>query len=509
MYSMKKIIPTTLTVLHSRKFFLIVVGLLVIQAAWLALTARYPMAFDENFHFGIIKLYAHQWSPFFLSTPPDSAAYGDLVRNPSYLYQYLMSFPYRFLTLFIHNETAQIIILRFVNIGLFVAGLFAFRRLLLRLRITPAIAHVSLLMLVTIPVVPFLAGQINYDNLLFLLIPIVTLLTLTCAQTLLQSGHLPAKTFITLLVLCMLSSLVKYAFLPIFLALMLYLIALIIYRKLHKTILSSSVHSFRGLKTTTKVILIVSLIVAGGLFLERYGINIVKYHSLQPDCAKIETLDQCLQYGPWARNYTIKANNEAAGGMVPLDPAPKLFLASWVIGMVHRLYFAINYDYVNYYGLPVPIVLAAVIGTIGLILCVIFCRRIFRTNPHLLLIALVVTVYVLSLLYVNYTDYLKFKTMLAINGRYLILILPFLFAFLAMAYGAFIQRVVHKRAATYKVSLVVVVLLLSLQGGGVLTYIIRSDKGWYWPNQTVITVNTSVKKALSPLILGADHRTRA
>lgn len=506
---MKQIIPIALAILRSKKFFLVVVGLLVIQAAWLALTARYPMAFDENFHFGIIKLYAHQWSPFFLSTPPNSAAYGDLVRNPSYLYQYLMSFPFRFITLFIHNETAQIIILRFLNIGLFAAGLFAFRRLLLRLRVTPAITHVSLLMLVIIPVVPFLAGQINYDNLLFLLIPIVTLLTVTCAQTLLQSGHLPAKTFMSLLVLCMLSSLVKYAFLPIFLALMLYLIALIIYRKLHKTIIKSSVHSFHSLTTTTKVVLIVSLVIAGGLFLERYGINIAKYHSLQPDCAKIETLDQCLQYGPWARNYTIKATNEAAGGMVPLDPAPNLFLPDWVAGMIHRLYFAINYDYINYYGLPVPIALAAVVGAIGIILFIIFCRSIFRTNPHLLLIALIMVVYVLSLLYVNFTDYLKFKTLLAINGRYLILVLPFLFAFLAMAYSAFINRIARRRAATYKVGLVVVVLLLSLQGGGVLTYIIRSDKGWYWPNQTVTNVNTSVKKAISPLIFGADHRTRA
>lgn len=506
---MNNVIPTIMRVLRSRKFFLIVVALLVLQAAWLALTARYPMAFDENFHFGIIKLYAHQWSPFFATAPPNSAAYGDLVRNPSYLYQYLMSFPYRFIALFIHNETAQIIILRFLNIGLFVAGLYAFRKVLLRLHVTPAITHISLLMLVLIPVVPFLAGQINYDNLLFLLIPIVTLLTLSCARSLVKTGHLPAKTFIALLVVCMLSSLVKYAFLPIFLALMAYLVALIIYRKLHKTVLKHSIHSFRSLTTTTKILLIVSLVVAGGLFLERYGVNIVKYHSLQPDCAKIETLDQCLQYGPWARNYTIKANNEAAGGMVPLDPAPKFFLASWVVGMVHRLYFAINYDYINYYGLPVPIALAAVLGTIGVILFIIFCHTLFRTNRQLLLIALITVVYTLSLLYVNYTDYLKFKTMLAINGRYLILVLPFMFAFLAMAYSTFISRMARKRADAYKVGLVVVTLLLTLQGGGVLTYIIRSDASWYWPNQTVKTVNTSVKRAVSPLIIGAQHRTRA
>ncbi|MGC1177032.1 MAG: hypothetical protein WA843_03080, partial [Candidatus Saccharimonadales bacterium] len=40
-------------------FFWGVVGLLVAQAAWIALSGRYPMAFDEDFHLGIIRLYAH------------------------------------------------------------------------------------------------------------------------------------------------------------------------------------------------------------------------------------------------------------------------------------------------------------------------------------------------------------------------------------------------------------------------------------------------------------------
>lgn len=509
---MKKIIPIALKIIRSRKFFLIIVGLLVLQATWIALSARYPMAFDENFHFGIIKIYAHQLSPFFASAPPDSAAYGDLVRNPSYLYQYLMSFPYRFIALFIHSEAIQVIILRFINIGLFAAGLFAFRKLLLRLRISPGITNLSLLMLVCIPVVPFLAGQINYDNLLFLLIPIITLLALTCGQSISKTGHLPAVSFITLLVMCMLSSLVKYAFLPIFLALMAYLIIIVIYRKNHKIVFARTWQSFRSLKTWTKIILIISLVVAGGLFAERYGVNLIKYHSLQPDCAKIETLDQCLQYGPWGRNYTIKANlqaAEAAGDSITPDPSGILFLPNWVAGMVHRLYFAINYDYINYYGLPIPIGLAAVIGFVGIILFAIFCRSMFRNNRQLFLIALVSIVYILSLLYVNYTDYLKFKTMLAINGRYLILVLPFVFAFLAIAYRAFIDRVTRKHAATYKVGLMTIVLLLTLQGGGVLTFIIRSDTGWYWKNQTVINANTSVKKAISPLIVGASHRVKA
>jgi hypothetical protein len=286
-------------------------------------------------------------------------------------------------------------------------------------------------------------------------------------------------------------------------------VAVTVFHGKHKTILPHFWTSFWSLKAWTKVLLILSIVVAGGLFAERYGVNVVRYHSLQPDCAKIESLDQCLQYGPWARNYTIKANNEASATVVPFYPNQSLFLPYWVEGMVHRLYFAINYDYINYYGLPIPIGLAAVVGSIGIILFFVFCRTLFRGNRQLLLIALIIVVYVASLLYVNYTDYLKFKVMLAINGRYLILVLPFMFAFLAMAYSAFINRIARKRATDYKVVLTVVVLLLTLQGGGALTYILRSDAGWYWQNQTVTNVNSSVKKAITPFIVGADHRVEA
>lgn len=502
---MNKIISIALSVLRSNKFFLVIVGLLVIQASWIALSARYPMAFDENFHFGIIKLYSHQWSPFFTTPPADSAQFGDLVRNPSYLYQYLMSFPYRFATLFIHQETIQIIIMRFLNISLFTAGLFAFRALLLRLRVSAAITHISLLMLILIPVVPFLAGQINYDNLVFLLVPLVMLLALACRQAIVDKAKIPPVSTILLVILGMLGGLVKYAFLPIFVAILLYL-AVIIVRNRHLDLVTKTVKAFWQLSTWLKIGLVIGVIISSGLFIERYGVNIVLYHSLQPDCAKIESLDQCMQYGPWARNYIIAANNEVVGDVLA-SPDKVFFLPVWTYGMMHRLYFAINYDYFNYEELPIPITSAFIIGGIGLILYAVFCWTLFKRNRLLLLPATVIIIYAASLLYVNFTDYLHFKTMLAINGRYLILILPLLFVLLASAYRIFFERITPRHARAYILSLTVAALLLASQGGGLLTFIVRSDETWYWPdNATVTNINLGVKNVITPLIFGADER---
>src|ERR1700722_8925502 len=86
------------TFLQSPKCFLIILTMFVIESVWIAVSAGFPMAFDESFHFGIIKLYAKQWSPFFSHQPAGGNAYGALTADPSYLYHYLMSFPYRVTT---------------------------------------------------------------------------------------------------------------------------------------------------------------------------------------------------------------------------------------------------------------------------------------------------------------------------------------------------------------------------------------------------------------------------
>src|SRR5690348_2593324 len=96
----------------SKRFFYGVMAFFVAESLWIVFSARYPLAFDEEFHFGLIQLHASQWLPFFTSQPPHADAYGSVVRDPSYLYHFLMSVPYRLIRLVTINEVAQIIVLR-------------------------------------------------------------------------------------------------------------------------------------------------------------------------------------------------------------------------------------------------------------------------------------------------------------------------------------------------------------------------------------------------------------
>ncbi len=491
-----------ISILGSKKFFYIVVAILILSAGWFAITASYPMAFDESFHFGIIQIYAHQWSPLLTSTPPNSGQFGELTHDPSYLYHYLMSFPYRLINLLIHNFVAQIIIMRFLNIGLFVGGLVAFRKLLIKIGASSALTNFSLLMLVLLPVTPFLAAHINYDNMIFLLVPINLSLVLSCVQSISKKHDLGFRNLSLAIILGLLTSLVKYAYLPIFAASMLYIMVVWLINKHRKTIAMSVIKSFKTLRLILKIGLIIALTVSSGLFLQRYAVNLIEFENIQPDCDKVETLENCLEYGPWARNYTLKTTAATSTSRPPHDALP-VFLAPWTDALIYRLYFAINYDFREYSPMPLPITMAYIIAITGVILVLVFWRSIILINKHIWLIIAAIILYSLSLLYVNYTEYLSFDKMVAVNGRYFIPLLPFIFVIIGFAYRRFFEKFWSARSTVIKSTLVIIATLLALQGGGILTYLIHSEPVWYWKDDPITGFNTTVQKLVTPLILGA------
>jgi hypothetical protein len=415
-----------------------------------------------------------------------------------------MSFPYRLITLFTHQQVAQIIILRFINIGLFAGGMILFRRLFKRFKISSGLINFSLLMLVLIPVVPFLAATINYDNLIFLLVPLIISLALKCRDEIVINNKIPVISLVMFLVVGMLGGLVKYAFLPIFAAIVIYLLFIFMRKSSKVNLLKTIVTSFKSSRRWLQIIMIIALIISGGLFIERYGVNLLQYHSMEPDCGKLHDTSYCIQYGPWARNNRIA--NDVIANNPDRNPEISLFTPSWFVGMVYRLYFAINYNYSNDPPLPVPVTIASIIGGIGLILILAFWKFIFRIDRRLLLFATVIALYVGALFYRNFTEYLHYRTMLAINGRYLIIILPLLFVLIGLAYQRLFNILLKARAKSFINIFSVVIILLLLQGGGATTHLVSSQANWYWQNKSVIDFNLGLKKIVSPLIIGSQDR---
>lgn len=466
----------------------------LVQAAWFALSAIYPMAFDEEVHFGIINIYAHQWSPFLSGQPAGADSFGAIARDPSYLYHYIMSFPYRALELVTSNTTAQIIVLRFINIAIFAAGLFVFRRVLLRLTKSNAFTNLALAVFILIPIVPQLAAHINYDNLLFLLVGWCILLT-TDIHRQFAAGRVELRSIGALAVLGLLTSIVKYPFLPILLAIIIFL-AYDMWRSFRSNfagLKTATCKNWRTISVRTRLGFIVLFIVAGGLFFQRLGVNIIRYHAPSPACDQVLTFEQCNLYGPWIRDYNYSLQK------ADVNPNPLRYTASWFYGLWYRMFFAINSkvrDYQNFAPLPLPAGAMALLAGSSFILILVYAKRIFA-QPLFVLCGLVLIFYCGALWLENYKAYLHTGREVAVNGRYLLVVLP-----LAMALAWRAWSYALARANTWvKPALSAAVLLLFLQGGGVMTFILRSDANWDWSNNAVVQVNNAARKIIAPVVV--------
>jgi hypothetical protein len=493
-----------IAMLGSVTFFRAILALLVLQAAWIALSGRYPMAFDEDFHLGIIRLYAHHLGPFWSSQPANADMFGAVARDPSYLYHFLMSFPYRLISLFTNDQTIQVLILRALNIGLFVSGLILFRRLLLKAGTSKALVQTCLLLFVLIPIVPLLAAQINYDNLFLPLTAIALPLTVRFDKILTKKKQLDAKTTSQLLIICLLTSLVKYAFLPIFVA----IVGFIIIRTwqcrqpLPKPWLGMAA-SWRGLNRWLRLGLALGLILSTGLFVERYGINLVRYHEPVPDCSKVLSVKQCSAYGAWVRDYDY----EIANTRVPRGPLD--FSREWLYGMWLRTFFAVggpNTDFETRGPLLVPGVSVMIFSGVSLLAIAATARRLLKryNAPVLWLFIVVIVSYIGVLWRDEYKTFLHTGHPVAINGRYLLPILPPVLLIAAASVNELLRNRRH-----LKLTVALAVILCFAWGGGALTYILRSDDAWYWPNNSAMRMaNHAVQSTLGPITPGYGNKTQ-
>jgi hypothetical protein len=467
--------------LGSSLAFKVIVAVLVLQAAWIALSGRYPMAFDEDYHLGIIRLYANHLSPFWDGQPAGADKFGPVFRDPSYLYHYLMSFPFRLIRLITPSETAQVLVLRGLNIALAALSLPLYRRLLLKTGASRALVNGCLAVFVLLPITSLLAAQINYDNLLLPFTAATLLLGLNFAKA--PSG----RGFIGLTAACMAGCLIKFPFLPIALGVFIFALMAVKKRGLKRI----------DLKSGLNWLLIAGLMLSGLLFTERYGLNLVRYHATVPDCDQVLSEERCQAYPPWQRDKWFTENKPA-----DIDVGPLHFTGHWFSGMWLRTFFAVDgpaSDFATRGPLLVPSLAAVVLAVIALLAVMIKWRQVWRhyDRPALILFLLVAGLYVVALQVEQYRAFVHTGQPVAINGRYLLLVYPLLFVMGGLGLSELV-----KRRPGLKAALAATTIICLLWGGGALTFILRSDDSWYWDNGAVRAANHALQKVLGPVTPG-------
>ncbi|HYG84387.1 MAG TPA: glycosyltransferase family 39 protein [Verrucomicrobiae bacterium] len=467
-------------IIAHRYFFYGVVLVFCISAVWLAVSVTYPMIFDEEYHLGIIDIYSRQLSPFIAVQPPEAAVYGDITRYNSYLYHYLASFPYRLAKLFTSDIQTLTILLRLLSVATVVAALFMYRWVLLLAKLPRAVVHFTLLLFVATPLVPFVSAHVSYDPVTLLLVPAMAYCLLRAIQKEDWAGWL-----LGLVSLGMLATLVKFTMLPIFAVFL--LIAGVVLVRQHKTkIFTDFIDSFKKLRFGVKGVLIVLLVISFGLFAERYGGNLLRYHSLTPDCSQVQSRETCLQYSPWARNDTLLAQQKIEPKAVN---NPLLYtVVNWLPQIINDLFITAAYPPTGalalHQGTPQNLHAAAghpVLRCIGwsillggAVLVWLF-RRQLKYHLPLLFILAGGAIYTIALWWRNYSEYSLFAVPVAIQGRYFIPLLPFLLALIVLA----ASRVLKRRSI--KAVIATGLIVAGVFGSGALTYIFYSETDWHWP----------------------------
>lgn len=485
---MRNIYTRCLQVLSSKYFLHFVVFVFIIQSLWIAFSIAYPLVYDEAFHFPVIEIYGKQLSPFIFNQPEAYDIYGNLTYNSGSLFHYLLSFPFRIISVFTEEFMWRVISLRIINIAFVAVGLYLFSSLFKKIGIRQIYTNIALLLFVLIPLVPFVAATINYDNLLF---PVAALYFIQSVE-LLKSRKIKFTNLALIISLGSLASVIKVAFLPMFALTFIYFFVILVKR--HKKLLLVEV--FKSAKKTTRSVFIIVAaftLISISLFSVRYIYAFVQFGTPMPTCQQVTEKRRCIQYSDsLIQKYTETKYDRK------LKPFPEYAL-QW---------YSNNLEYTNRavavgqgwgdYQRPLPIfnILFFVLTITGSV-AVIYVWRTMRKpkdGSWQFLMYSAIGLTLITFIF-NYDLYLKLHYPFAIQPRYLLIVVPIIMVFMILA----VSNILH-RYRYIKLPLLLTVLLLFTQGGGITTYIVRSQDFWFWDRKKVINTNQELREVLKPLV---------
>lgn len=390
----------------------IIFGLAIL---FLALKLRMGVSPDSFYHLDVSKAYSTTFG--IPSNTPQTYQYRDITRI-AYLYFWING---RILD--INNGLInEVFLLRIVNI-IYSLGTVYITYLLSKEilkgkweKLLPVFLLTNTLMFV------FLSSSINYDNLANLLSVLSVFFFVKFVKS-----DLSIKDLLLMILFLCLGALTKYTLLPLaFILVVLSLIDVFIKRE-----------NIKDIKIGKEIFLLFPILIFLLLNLMLYGVNLIKYGSLDPDCERILTHEQCLENGVYYRDNLTFPGTEVGGFKGTYELIingdrinPISYFVKWVLNITDKI-FGIMGDsslimpsYFKY--------LYLIFLSIGIFLSVIFYNRWNKVDKYLMIIAL----FYISILFLlwNYNMYLKHDHLyLGLQGRYIFPVLPVMYILFSKA----------------------------------------------------------------------------
>lgn len=476
--------------LSSKHFFGLIIVLVVIQGMWFAMSF-WPNNFDEGRHIQFIQFYSHHINPYMGDQDPSMDSLGEVSREPSYMYYYIMSLFLRVFHLFTSDSAIQAILLRLVSIATFVWGVILVRKLGVVLGISSAITHTALLMFVSIPVVGAVIGSVSYDIGVFPLIALALIYTVKILST----DKAQPGLIVRFIAVSALASVVKFTSLPITVVcsfFIFYHLMTAYWRHYHKLV--GVVRNYASSLSSYSVVGVVALM-GFSLFLvvERPLQNVIEYKTIAPGCLdtlpKDQAEDRCVSNYVYKRNIEFLADKPT--NFTP-QPARSFFFSTWVNGVISSTAQAYPNTGVLYFmGYMYYTLLVG--GTVIILLGI---RNVIKKNRRLVLVVAVTLVYTFGVYYTNYKGYAHLAKPVAISARYLLPIFPLFFMLLLES----LKTIAGIKLRKHLPLLVVPYLLLDTQGGGIVSYLLSARAADYWQNTKVVSLNQSAQTILHKIV---------
>ncbi|HEU0266336.1 MAG TPA: DUF2142 domain-containing protein, partial [Candidatus Saccharimonadaceae bacterium] len=414
--------------------------------------------------------------------------YRDLVHETSYLYHYLMSFPYRGMQLFTQSLAVNVIFLRLINIAMVAVGLVGFRRLFRKVGIAERYVAVGLALVIFVPLFTLVAATINYDNMLFMVVPFYLI---ACIDAL-REKKLSWLSVARVAVLGMFVGLIKYTFLPLFLATVVFVLVCVVARD-KKMIFRNFWTSLKKAPWKRIALWGVPFVLLLALFSGIYIRNVIVYHNPSPACTQSMALKECLVSGIEQRN--IEAQDTASQRPVSTLAG---YTYDWITIMRKNIALSMNSTST---ANSVPVVVSSGIYTKAqtlaiavLLFSIALAAGVWLRKREWLFLLFSAAAVIVAVYLFDVDSYYDLHATYGDQPRYLFDAMPILavigvYAFARISIGR-----------TVKYAALIVVLLAGTQGAGVITHIAASNSSWYWDDPALVQANDGLKKVVSTFV---------
>lgn len=216
------------------------------------------------------------------------------------------------------------------------------------------------------------------------------------------------------------------------------------------------------------------------LAVERFGLNIIRYHSVQPSCVVIFTKEQCLKNPLYARNYAQKElfNSQKKEKFVN-DLDPFSHTGTWIYSMYNNMFFYLGHKRIKSTSISELVAALAMFTTL---ITLLLPRQKLFSKFHQYYPFILTTIYIGMLYVFNMLTLLNYGKRFAYQGRYLLPIIVFVFFGLGLLISKTTKKLPSRTKTIFLYSWFLIIMALLLTHQPLLTFRRGVDMTWYSPH---------------------------